>query len=332
MAFEPLLSALSPLWAMTNSLARVVAHANARRLPAPVISIGNIVAGGVGKTELTALIAARLVAQGKRVVVASRGYGSSWERQGAVAHDFATAAALKFPDEALVLLKKVPGVVVAVGADRGGVLLKHWEELLPDVVLLDDGYQHFALERNLDVLVHDFSVKWPVLRDLPIKLKKAGARVAMSEVPKAWEAARGESPWIKACYKLKATMDAQDREAALPSKAAVFCGIGNPLRFKRALETAGVKVVGFKTFRDHAGYDAPRARDVTAWHASLVERHGELPLLTTLKDYVKLVSVVESQGGVAGFEPRWVKIELVLGENENHLWTSVNESLVIRAT
>src|SRR5438874_11163340 len=121
MIWAPLASAASPLWALTNTVARLAMSGSARRLPAPVISVGNVVAGGVGKTELAALIAARLVSRGHRVVVACRGYGSKWEHSGGIARDAETGLSLGFPDEALVILKKAPGAAVAVGADRKAV-------------------------------------------------------------------------------------------------------------------------------------------------------------------------------------------------------------------
>lgn len=321
--FEPVLSSMSPLWAVTNRLARLVLSPRAKRLPKPVISIGNIVAGGVGKTELAAAIALKLVKEGRRVVVASRGYGSRWETTGAVAFDAETAHSLRFPDEAIVILKKAPGVAVAVGADRFGVLTRHWEELRPDVVLLDDGFQHFALVRDLDILVHDFSVRWPVLRELPSMLSRAGVRVALSEVPKQW---LGKStPWVRARYRLTGAVDAAGRRAALPSEALAFCGLGNPERFRRSLSAAGVKVAGFRKFRDHAEYGEREARELARWAEQA--RGGGLPLLTTLKDYVKLTPYIASQGGISGFEPSWVEVSLELVDNESVLWRAVGAAL-----
>ncbi|MBI3544187.1 MAG: tetraacyldisaccharide 4'-kinase [Deltaproteobacteria bacterium] len=314
--FEPVFSAMSPLWAITNSVARVLLRPGAKRLPCPVVSVGNIVAGGVGKTELVAALAARLVKQGRRVTVASRGYGSRWEREGAVAFDVETAVSHRFPDEAIVLLKKAPGVAVCVGADRHGALTRHWEELHPDVVLLDDGYQHFALARDLDVLVHDFELRWPVLREFPGALSRARVRVALSDVPKQW---RG-LPWVRARYRLTGAVDAASRRHELPGEAHAFCGIGNPARFRKSLVAAGTRVTAFKTFRDHAPYSIAQARELARWAAGK-------PLLTTLKDYVKLAPFAESQGGVAGFEPRWVELSLELIENEQLLWSALDEAL-----
>lgn len=319
--FEPVLSCASPLWALTNAAARILLAPCAKRLSKPVISIGNIVAGGVGKTELTCMIAAKLVGQGKRVVVASRGYGSRWAGTGAIAHDTETALSLRFPDEAIVTLKKVPGVAVAVGADRYAVLTRHWEELRPDVIVLDDGFQHFALKRELDIVVHDFSVRWPILRELPGMLNRAGIRVALSDVPQPWSE---QAPWVRARYKLAGTIDASGRRGALPPEALVFCGIGNPERFRRSLVAAGVKVVGFRKFRDHAEYGEREARELARWAQSA--RSG-LPVLTTLKDYVKLGPYIASQGGVSGFEPMWVEISIEVIDNEHMLWSCLQQAI-----
>ncbi|MBI2604722.1 MAG: tetraacyldisaccharide 4'-kinase [Deltaproteobacteria bacterium] len=305
-------SSLSPVWAITNWAARKLLSARAVKLPAPVISVGNIVAGGVGKTEISAAIAARLVAKGKRVAVASRGYGSAWSRGGGVAADLETARALKFPDEAMVILKKARGAAVSVGADRVAVLKKHWEELRPDVVILDDGFQHFRIRRDLDILVHDFSVKWPLLRDMPSYFSRVGVRVALSEVPRMWR----KIPWVRARYHI---------HGKLPSEAMVFCGIGNPSRFTKLLVNAGVNVQGARFFRDHCEYAASDARKLLEWR----RRNGDrLPLLTTLKDYVKLWPLLESQGGVAGFEPMAVEIGLEFLENEDLLWKAVDATVV----
>lgn len=322
-AFAPLLSGVSPLWALTNTVARFFLKSSAKRLPCKVISVGNIVAGGVGKTEIAGVIAARLIARGKRVVVASRGYGSKWQSEGAIALDLENARSLAFPDEALLLLQKVPGLAVAVGAKRHAVLTRNWEELRPDVVILDDGLQHFEIARDLDVLVHDFSVRWPVLRELPRMLVRAPVRVALSEVPERWRSG-GTTPWIRARYDLKGMVDAHGRQSALPSDAIAFCGLGNPQRFKRALTQAGVRLNGFKTFADHARYGLSEAKDLARW-----QQEAKLPMLTTLKDYVKLSALIGSQGGVAGFEPAWVQVKVEFLENESVLWGAIDEALAI---
>ena len=321
-AGKAVLSAVSPAWAMTNAVVRSLFSGRAVCLQAPVISIGNIVAGGVGKTEVTVAIAKHFVKQGKRVVVATRGYGSLWEKQTGVANDYLVASDLKFPDEAIVLLKKAPGSYVAVGADRAAVLQEHWEELRPDVILLDDGFQHFALARELDILVHDFDVRLPILRDFPYFLKKAALRISLSELPMQWR--QEGAPWVRARYNLLGAVDSSGKRQRLPERILAFCGIGNPERFEHALAKAGSVVHGYRFFGDHQVYTSDMIRELVAWQRKL-----GYPLVTTLKDYVKIKQYVESQGGIAGFEPYWVEIELQLVENETFFWNKIDEVVAV---
>lgn len=332
--FEPVLSVVaSPLWATTNAVARFFLKNRGAKLKCPVISIGNIVAGGVGKTEVTAAVAKHLLQKSIRTCVASRGYGSQWERQGGVAHELATAASLKFPDEAQVLLRKAPGTVVVVGAARAHVLTKHWEEIHPGAVLLDDGYQHFAIQRDLDVLVHDFSVRWPILREFPIAFSKVPLKIAFSEIPNEWKKAaeKIKKPWIRAEYKLLESVSVSGKRKALPERAFIFCGIGNPGRFRKSLERAGTKVIGQAYLPDHARYDVELGKSLMREIEQAARKHGEKPesltVLTTLKDFVKLESFIGSQGGIAGFEPEWVDVEIRFLENEEFFWTTIDETV-----
>lgn len=320
---QPVLSTLSPFWAATNALARPFLSSRAHKLSKPVISVGNIVAGGVGKTEMAAAIARHLIEKRKRVVIASRGYGSSWERKGGIALDAATAVSHRFPDESIVVLKRAPGAMVAVGADRYAVLTRHWEELNPDVVILDDGFQHFNLARDLDVLVHDFSLRWPILRDLPRVFDKAKVRVSLSEVPSR------EKGWVRARYRLTGAVDGAGKRHALPKKAMVFCGLGNPARFQKMLIDAGVRVLGFHAYPDHMNYTDREVRDLVSLHRGFLKNHPDCVLITSLKDQVKLGSFIESQGGIAGFEPFWAELAFEILEGENDLWKAIDETVAI---
>jgi tetraacyldisaccharide 4'-kinase len=321
MIFDPVLSVMSPLWAAINTVSRKLALPRAHRFDVPVISIGNIVAGGVGKTEIAAYLAEKLVARGKRVVVASRGYGSEWERRGGVAFDAKTAEAQTFPDESLVVLRKARGAMVAVGADRTGVLKRHWNELRPDVILLDDGFQHFRIARDLDVLVHDFNVRWPILRDFPNQFENAAVRIALSDIPKS---ELKQNPWVRAKYELSSIVNPTDERKPWPQRALVFCGIGNPKRLRDALVAKGVAVEGLRLFRDHKRYTQEDVRALIQWRKG----SGGLPLLTTLKDYVKVQRFIPADG----FEPHWIEINLKFLEGEDLLWKAVDGVLAVRTS
>lgn len=115
-----------------------------------------------------------------------------------------------------------------MGKDRLHELKKHWIELNPQAVVLDDGYQHFAISRDLDILVQDFSVKTPFKwRDFPSEFKRADVRISFSDVPRELK----HLPWVRARYHLSAAVDTNGKKEALPPVALAFCGLGNPERF-----------------------------------------------------------------------------------------------------
>lgn len=308
---------VSPFWSITNAIARKILAKKAHRFDVPVISIGNVVAGGVGKTEVVIKIAQTLSAQGKRVVVASRGYGSEWSKKGGIAQSFQEASEKKFPDEALVALSKVGALSMAVGADRTKVLLDHWQELKPDVILLDDGFQHFKIARDLDILVHDFSIQNPVLRDMPSYFSKVGARVCFSEVPKLWQ----KLDWTRAFYKL----DSAFSKKFHGSEVIAFCGIGNPSRFTNLLQENGIKIVAKKFFKDHKNYTTNDIEALVAMKQKLeAKRKNKLTLVTTRKDWVKLPELLTSFSGI---DIQIADVELQFTANEAHLFNAIDETL-----
>ncbi len=324
MLFEKTLSSLSPLWALTNTVVRPVLSWNSQKLEKPVISVGNIVAGGTGKTELAIKIAQALIELKKRVVVSQRGYKSLFEITGGISQDYQLASQLKFSDEALVVLRKAPGVQVAVGKNRTNVLRKHWEELSPDVIILDDGFQHFELKRNLDILIHDFNIKFPILRDFPMHFKKVSLQVTLSPVPTFWK----HLDWVEAHYELKGMVNALGQKSPLPKEAFVLCGIGNPERFKASLEEKGVRVKSFCFLPDHYCYSNKKLQKILNWQ----KQGGGFPLLTTLKDYVKIEKILLSQGKHLNTEIYWIELDFCFTKNEKLFWDRIHESLAVSRT
>ncbi len=305
-------SVVSPIWCSVNGLARPLYRKNAMHFPVPVISIGNIVAGGVGKTEITIVIANHLIRSGKKVAVSMRGYGSEWGAKEGVSAKFEEALSLKFPDEALVLLKKVPGVIVCVGKNRSKVLAEHFEKIKPGVILLEDGYQHFKIHRDLDVLVHDFSIQDHYFRDLPSHFEKVKVRISFSEVPEFWK----QIGWIEANYQIK---------NSLPSSAVAFCGIGNPERFEKKLQSSGVELLRFLKYVDHMQYDSTELRKIL----HIANSFGSATVvLTTWKDYVKCMSILNSNE-IKRITP--IEIDVSFKTDPNHLWKAIHETLAITA-
>jgi tetraacyldisaccharide 4'-kinase len=127
-----------------------------KRLPAPVVSVGNLTVGGTGKTPVVACLARLLQDRGKRVAILSRGYGG--QSCGVVCISDGRQTYKRPPEvgeEPYWLARTLPGVAVYTGACRYAAGLAAWQEFRPDLFLLDDGFQHFQLHRDLDLVLLD---------------------------------------------------------------------------------------------------------------------------------------------------------------------------------
>jgi len=231
-------------WAYARGLFTV------HRLSRPVISIGNITAGGTGKTPVTAWIARHLLEQGLRVAVLSRGYGGSLEGETAIVSDGRNL--LLGPDqcgdEPYLLASTIPGVMVVIGSDRYRAGLLAMERLAPDCFLLDDGFQHLRLYRDLNILLMDCSnplgngrvLPAGPLREVPAARQRADllifTRCQQGQQP---DTMRGQQPQCRAGYRLasfsllengNALQLAQMRDARIVACA----GIADPGSFLRA--------------------------------------------------------------------------------------------------
>ena len=142
---------------------RVAAHpltpgvcSGPKKLPAPVVSVGNLTVGGTGKTPVVACLARLWQDRGRRVAILSRGYGGPSRGVTCISNGWNT---YKKPpevgEEPYWLARTLPGVAVYTGACRYAAGLAAWEEFRPDLFLLDDGFQHVQLHRDLDLVLLD---------------------------------------------------------------------------------------------------------------------------------------------------------------------------------
>ena len=156
------------LRALAYALVAVPSHT----LPRPVISVGNLTVGGTGKTPAVAMLARHFIARGKKVAVLSRGYGGALRGREALVSDGETIflSAVEAGDEPFLLASSVPGLAVVVGSDRYGAGLRALERLAPDIFILDDGFQHLRLRRDLNILLLDSSRPFGNERVLPAGL------------------------------------------------------------------------------------------------------------------------------------------------------------------
>ena len=257
----------------------------------PVVSIGNLSTGGAGKTPLTIALAKALERRGMHVNVLSRGYG----RQGQIPVLVAPAgAAVEFGDEPLLIAREA-GVPVYVARLRyeAGLLAEGDaitvaaldERLKPIVNLLDDGFQHRQLSRDVDILLldrqdwQDSLLPAGNLRE-PLRAARRASVIAIpaddSELEKEIKAWGWEGP----VWRVQRTMEVP----SLNGPVAAFCGIARPQQFFGGLEAAGLRLAARTAFPDHHRYTSADVERLLAGAHSA----AATALLTTQKDLVRL--------------------------------------------
>jgi tetraacyldisaccharide 4'-kinase len=246
------------------------------QIPAPVVSVGNLTVGGSGKTPLVAHISRYFLSKGHQVAVLSRGYRR--RRAGAflvvsdgrqVQSDVAHAG-----DEPMELAESVEGLAVAVGADRYRAGLEVIRTIGSGVFVMDDGFQHRRLYRNLDLVCIDAAEPVENLRLLPAGrlrehlsgLNRASALVwtgwkrggpSESLVARVLGALRSEVPVFRATLEtvgfsgLSGRNEILGPEGLAGEPVGLLAAVAKPRRFEKAVEETGVRVVWTLTKRDH---------------------------------------------------------------------------------
>jgi len=262
-----------------------------RRLRFPVVSIGNLSTGGTGKTPLTIALTKALTLYGLHVNVLSRGYGREGQLPVRVAPG---GTAEDFGDEPLLIAREA-GVPVYVARLRyeAGLLAEGDaitvaaldEEPKPIVHLLDDGFQHRQLSRDVDILLldrHDWRDSLLPAGNLREPLQAAG-RASVIAIP-ADDPELEEELRTWGCegpiWRIQRTMDVP----SLDGPVAAFCGIARPQQFFAGLESAGLQLAARTAFPDHHHYtSADVERLLASAHSA-----AATALLTTQKDLVRL--------------------------------------------
>lgn len=281
-----------------------------RKLSCPVISVGNLTVGGTGKTPMAIWLAEMLKAAGFRPAVISRGYRGRAEKTGGIAGD--GKRVLMSPetagDEACLMAAKLKGVPVLVGADRFRSGRTALEKFRADVVILDDGFQHRRLARDLDVVLVDgaegFGNGWlaprGILREPLASLGRAHALV-LTRCDAGAEATAQElsrlapgKPVFRSVHEAHVlgveTGDGGFFEGGPvleewpKARILAFSGIARNREFFRTVEHLGGSVREFLEFSDHQEYTLEDVDNILAF----ARQCGADALATTEKDYVKL--------------------------------------------
>jgi tetraacyldisaccharide 4'-kinase len=265
--------------------------ARIERVEAPVVSIGNLTTGGTGKTPLAAFLARWFRARGVRVCFLSRGY-----RAGDDALN----------DEALVLEHLCPDVPHLQNRDRVAAARTALDELDMRLLILDDGFQHRRLARDLDVVLVDALEPWGgghllprgFLREARRGLRRADIAivtrvdaVAGSDVERIAREIERVAPGLPvATVRFEVggvanwSGERRDFPVAFEGPVGAFCGIGNPRGFAATLAARGITTTAWREYPDHHRYSRDDVADLIEWGRST----GLAALLTTRKDLVKL--------------------------------------------
>ena len=303
----------SPLYSMVMALRALLYRKNilfkSQRLSVPVISVGNLTLGGTGKTPMVRYVTRLLLDRGLRPAIVSRGYGGKAADAVNIVSD--GAKTLLSPDmagdEPFMLAEALSGVPVLTGSERALVARLAIHEFGVDHIVLDDGFQHLAVQRDLDLVL--FSARTLLgngrvfpggpMREPVSALGRAhafvitgvdnGNRAKAEEFQRRLQGAFPEKPVFLGEYlPLGVWHSRQDTVCTLAEARRMpvfaFAGIANPDSFRQTLRQEGFSLAGFKEFKDHQAYTA---QDVAAL-VSAAQALGAQALITTEKDFVKL--------------------------------------------
>lgn len=301
------------------------------RLPKPVISVGNITVGGTGKTPLVMWLASRLHEQGKRVAILSRGYG----RQGPVVNMMVSDGASvrtewrSVGDEAMLMAQKCPWAIVAVGKDRYRLGCWVMEQAACDCFLLDDGFQHLALYRDLDILIFDATD----VEGLNGVLPAGRMREPLSAAQWATTIVFSRMESVSSIESLQARIEQCLGKSIVPlqmetaprclthistgltrgidffknKSLTLVSGIGNPSAFRSSVVSCGLKVGEEMRYPDHFAYSEQDVEEIRL----KMKRSGMDLVITTEKDALKLREFLTRD------DPMWaleVQVTMTQGE------------------
>lgn len=276
-----------------------------KKLPAPVISVGNLTVGGTGKTPVVACLAGLWRDRGQRVAILSRGYGGRIQDPTRLSDG--ERLYLKPPEvgeEPYWLARVLPGVAVYTGACRYAAGLAAWEEFKPDLFLLDDGFQHFQLHRDLDLVLLDAASPFGngyLLPRGPLREPISALNAAQILILTRFDPPRHQANLtaIQTLFPDKTVLTAtitpvrvtsypgghtETPETVRHRALMAFAGLARPEVFTETLQDLGVDLKGCRAFPDHHVYPPEEVHNL----AATAQARGAEGLITTGKDWARL--------------------------------------------
>jgi tetraacyldisaccharide 4'-kinase len=311
-----------------------------RGLPVPVISVGNVTVGGSGKTPLAEVVVLALAEMGARPAIVSRGYGRRTRGVRIVADGGGLRlGARDGGDEPVLLAERLPGVPIVVGESRYEAGAVAVGTCFANALVLDDGFQHRTLYKDLEIVVISGSDPWGngrlfprgSLREPLSALKRAGLVVvtnpptaaATSDIAHVLRLRSSAATVLSAAYRSTSLGRGDHVRAEAPEmlagrKVLILAGLAAPGGFVATAEGLGAEVAGLAEFPDHHWYTAGDLARV----AARVRETGAEAVLTTEKDWVRLREMPR------GDVPYWVlSVRLDLGADGAALAQVLSETL-----
>ncbi len=265
----------------------------------PVLSVGNLTVGGTGKTPMVLWLCEHLIATGRRVAVLARGYGASDGRPN---------------DELALVSRRCPDAVCIANPDRCAGARMAMEEHKPDVILLDDGFQHRRIGRDLDIVLLDATCPFGyghmlprgLLREPPRALRRAGL-VVLTQTDRVRPDARealvrrvremaGDIEVVACRHRADGFVELDGRPADAPprdgSRVACVSSIARPESFEHTVRGLGHDPIASRSWPDHHAYIRQDIAEIQTW----AERLSVDAILTTEKDAVKLAPIAPEVG------------------------------------
>ncbi|MBI5814631.1 MAG: tetraacyldisaccharide 4'-kinase [Nitrospinae bacterium] len=279
-----------------------------RKAPLKVMSVGNLTIGGSGKTPFVELLARKL--SNRRIGILSRGYGSQNKEPVSVVSDGEKLSAPPplSADEPYMMAKNLPGVPVVCAPKRidGAVMMA--ERFGLEGVILDDGFQHRAIHRDLDILLINSDNPFGdgrlfptgILREPVDQARRAGLIVitgagnGTENIIREIRRHNHTAPVIRASGSITGFSDIKGVERDVRGlKTLLFCGVAGPKLFLRSVEESGATVLRAMTFADHHNYTDSQIGEISAEAASC----GAQAIVTTEKDMARLAGREKMFGG-----------------------------------
>ncbi len=302
-----------------------------QRVRVPVISVGNITVGGTGKTPFVEYLIRYFVAKGKKVAVLSRGYKRKSHGPVSVAgNDTDRGNAAMLGDEPYQIARKFSQVTVLVDPERARAAEQAATGHGAEIILLDDGFQHRALGRNLDIVMVDARESLPATRMLPAgRRREPLGALKRAQVLAFCRPSSGmpQLPFdIPGALQLKVEFvpirirriggeDSWALNEVAGKSCVAFCAIARPGLFKDTLVSIGLNVADFIRFGDHHRFTKS---DVRTIHNSFNQHEPDF-IITTEKDAARLLSAGQAESLTS--PPLWyleIEARIVDKETEFH--------------